>query len=115
MDYYKSPILPMAGPERELMAFFLKQVKHTFGLKSALDKIAGINGKWFNHNEPFNISASKMMKALALKSLIQEEDEFVEDAKAFRRYAIDFCNAHGITTRVSRKSFRLVKTPIFLC
>ena len=98
MSYYKQPISPMEGPERELMTFFLKQLKQWRGLKSTIEKIAGLNGKWMNPNEPYEIDATKMMRLLFIKALYQEEeDEYLKDAMDFREIAIEFCKAHNIT------------------
>ena len=36
----------MIGREKELMSFFLKQIKQTLGLTTTIEKIGGINGKW---------------------------------------------------------------------
>ena len=59
------PILPMeAGPERELMAWFLERVKHIKGLTTALDKNAGVNGKWLKSDEPRNIPSKRLLRIL---------------------------------------------------
>ena len=64
MSYFKTPpILPMeVGPERELMAWFLARVKHIKGLTTALDKFAGVNGKWLKPDEPRNIPSKRLLR-----------------------------------------------------
>ena len=66
MSYLKTPpILPMeAGPERELMAWFLARVKHIKGLTTALDQNAGVNGKWLKPDEPRNIPSKRLLRIL---------------------------------------------------
>lgn len=66
MSYLKTPpILPMdAGLERELMAWFLARVKHIKGLTTALDKNAGVNGKWLKPDEPRNIPSKRLLRIL---------------------------------------------------
>jgi hypothetical protein len=64
MSYLKTPpILPMeGGPERELMACFFRKLKHIKGLTTALDQIAGVNGKWLKPDEPHNIPSKRLLR-----------------------------------------------------
>lgn len=64
MSYLKTPpILPMeGGPERELMACFFRKLKHIKGLTTALDQIAGVNGKWLKPDEPRNIPSKRLLR-----------------------------------------------------
>ncbi len=64
MSLFKTPpILPMeAGPERELMAWFLERVKRIKGLTTALDQNAGVNGKWLKPDEPHNIPSKRLLR-----------------------------------------------------
>lgn len=103
MKYYKVKTPLMAGLERELMTCLLKQVKLIKGLTSTLDKSAGINGKWLKPDEPYDISATKTLRFLAYKAVVQNEDEFLEDARLFRAFAIEQFKENGITTRHKRK------------
>ena len=97
MSYHRAPIPLMAGREKELMSYFLKQSKKWEGLTSAFEKTAGMNGKWVNPEKPYELNATKMMRMMMVKALFQEEDEYIEDALAFRRFALDYCEAHSIT------------------
>jgi len=103
MTFYKHPIRPMVGRERELMSFFLKQVKQWSGLTSALETTAGMNGKWINPQKPYEIDATKMMRLLFVKALYQDEEEYASDALAFRQAALDFCKSHNITIVKKKK------------
>lgn len=103
MTYYKQPIPPMEGRERELMSFFLKQVKKWAGLTSAVEATAGMNGKWINPKNPYEINATKMMRLLFVKALYQDEEEYIADALEFRQTALDFCKANNITLIQKRK------------
>ena len=97
MTYYKQPIPPMEGRERELMSFFLKQVKKWAGLTSDVEATAGMNGKWINHKNPYEINATKMMRLLFVKELYQDEKEYITDTLEFRKKALDYCKANNIT------------------
>jgi hypothetical protein len=103
MNYNQKKTPLMAGLERELMKCFLKQVKRVRGLTSTLDKKAGINGKWTKPYEPYDISVTKALKILAYKAFVQDEDEFLEDARLFRAYVIEVYMKNDKTTGDNRK------------
>lgn len=84
MSYYKKPILHLEeGLERELMTLFLKQIKQTKGLTTALDQKGGINGKWLKPDEPYNIFIKNFLKIVFIKTIIQEPDELMDDLVKF--------------------------------
>lgn len=95
--YYKHPTSLMAGPEKELMSYFIKQIKKAIGLTSAIERNGGINGKWINPEKPYELQATKMMRMLVVKTLYLDEDEYIRDALEFRQFTLDFCKAHDIT------------------
>lgn len=87
MSFHKQRILPMKeSPERELMTFFLEQVKRTKGLTTVLDRKAGINGKWLKPDEAYNINSSRLLRAFIYKAINQTHDDFEKDVTQF----IDF-------------------------
>ena len=84
MIFIKQRIAPMQeGIERMLFTFVLKQVKKARGLTKRLDHEAGINAKWTNVNQAFNISAETFMKIIFNKALFQTRSEFEKDVKDF--------------------------------
>ena len=87
----------MASKERELMEFFFNQIKRWKGLTSVIATSGGINGKWFNPNNPYEITSTKGMRMVSIKAAFQEEDEFIKDAMEFRQFSIEFCEFYGIT------------------
>ena len=103
MAFKKKAIPPMEGQERELMAFVFKQVKQTKGLTSALEKFAGINGKWVNPNKPYEISATKLMRIMALSMAFWDDEEFFERSQELRAFAISYFETHQINLRKKRK------------
>ena len=96
----------MASKERELMEFFFNQIKRWKGLTSVIATSGGINGKWFNPNNPYEITSTKGMRMVSIKAAFQEEDEFIKDAMEFRQFSIEFCKAHDITPYRKPKSRR---------
>ena len=64
MSFFKNRPIPLldAGPERELMAFLLGQVKHMKGLTTALVQQAGVNAKWLKPNEPRNFPVKRLLR-----------------------------------------------------
>ena len=103
MEFVKRAIPLMEGHERELMAFVFKQVKQTKGLTSALEKFAGINGKWVNPNKPYEISATKLMRIMALSMAFWDDEEFYERSQELRAFAISYFETHQINLRKKRK------------
>ena len=96
----------MASKERELMEFFFNQIKRWKGLTSVIATSGGINGKWFNPNNPYEITSTKGMRMVSIKAAFQEEDEFIKDAMEFRQFSIDFCKTYGLTPDRKPKSKR---------
>ena len=96
----------MASKERELMEFFFNQIKRWKGLTSVIATSGGINGKWFNPNNPYEITSTKGMRMVSIKAAFQEEDEFIKDAMEFRQFSIDFCKTYGLTPDRKPKSRR---------
>lgn len=85
--YYKQKILQMEeGLERELMVFYLSQIKQARGLTTTLDDDAGINGKWLNPNEAYDIHSKLLLRTVVYKVLFQTKDEVYQDIHEF----IDF-------------------------
>ena len=96
----------MVSKERELMEFFLHQIKRWKGLTSIIATSGGINGKWFDPNNPYEITSTKGMRMVSIKAAFQEEDEFIKDAMEFRQFSIEYCQTHGITLDRKPKSRR---------
>ena len=96
----------MASKERELMEFFFNQIKRWKGLTSVIATSGGINGKWFDPNNPYEITSTKGMRMVSIKAAFQEEDEFIKDAMEFRQFSIDFCKTYGLTPDRKPKSRR---------
>ena len=96
----------MASKERELMEFFFNQIKRWKGLTSVIATSGGINGKWFDPNNPYEITSTKGMRMVSIKAAFQEEDEFIKDAMEFRQFSIEYCQTHGITLDRKPKSRR---------
>ena len=96
MEFVKRAIPLMEGHERELMAFVFKQVKQTKGLTSALEKFAGINGKWINPNKPYEVSATKLMRIMALSMVFWDDDEFIKRSQELREHSFKYCKTHNI-------------------
>ena len=96
----------MASKERELMEFFFNQIKRWKGLTSIIATSGGINGKWFDPNNPYEITSTKGMRMVSIKAAFQEEDEFIKDAMEFRQFSIDFCKTYGLTPDRKPKSRR---------
>ena len=106
MAFYKKKTPLMESRERELMEFFLHQIKRWKGLTSIIATSGGINGKWFNPNNPYEITSTKGMRMVSIKAAFQEEDEFIKDAMEFRQFSIEYCQTHGITLDRKPKSRR---------
>ena len=87
----------MIGREKELMSFFLKQIKQTLGLTTTIEKIGGINGKWLTPDMPYELNNTKISRVMLIKALFLTEDEFIKQALAFRAFALEFGEKHGIT------------------
>lgn len=88
------------------MEFFLNQIKRWKGLTSIIATSGGINGKWFDPNNPYEITSTKGMRMVSIKAAFQEEDEFIKDAMEFRQFSIDFCKTYGLTPDRKPKSRR---------
>lgn len=96
MKFYRQRILPMEeGPERELMSFYLQQIRAARGLISVLDQKAGINGKWLNPQVVYNISSNRLIRTLFHKAIFQTRDEFEKDAMDFIDFIYDLVNQHS--------------------
>lgn len=97
----KVKIAPIVGKERELMEFRLLQVKAARGVTTDLATRGGINGKWMDPNQAYNIDAIKMLRADVYKAARQSEDEFVEDARRYYKFLVEFAKKYtyelGIT------------------
>ena len=102
MSFFRKKTPLMVSRERKLMELFFKQIKRWKGLTSRMEKVGGINGKWINPNNPYEITSTKGLKMVCIKAAFQEEDEYIQDALEFRRFAIEFCKTYGDT--VDRKS-----------
>ena len=85
-----------AGPERELMAWFLARVKHIKGLTTALDKNAGVNGKWLKPNEPRNIPSKRLLRIV----LYTMHHLGREECKRRALLAIDYVFDHILSSHV---------------
>ena len=85
-----------AGPERELMAWFLARVKHIKGLTTALDKNAGVNGKWLKPNEPRNIPSKRLLRIV----LYTMHHLGREECKRRALLAIDYVFDHILPSHV---------------
>ena len=98
MSYLKSRPIPLfeAGPERELMAWFLARVKHIKGLTTALDKNAGVNGKWLKPNEPRNIPSKRLLRIV----LYTMHHLGREECKRRALLAIDYVFDHILPSHV---------------
>ena len=105
MKYYKKKVPLIEGIERELLVSIFEDVKGVKGLTTALDEIGGINGKWINPNQPYDIDAEKIIRINVFKALYQTEDEYIRDVKKFRkrciRSAIKHMRQSGMITNYS--------------
>ena len=90
----KVKIAPIVGKERELMEFRLLQVKAARGVTTDLATRGGINGKWMDPNQAYNIDAIKMLRADVYKAARQSEDEFVEDARRYYKFLVEFAKKY---------------------
>ena len=106
MAFYKKKTPLMESRERELMEFFLHQIKRWKGLTSIIATSGGINGKWFDPDNPYEITSTKGMRMVSIKAAFLEEDEFIKDALEFRQFAIEFCEFYGISLDRKPKSRR---------
>lgn len=109
MNFFKQKIRSIEGRERELMVFFLQQIKRYVGLTSALEATAGINSSWIKPEKAYNLDALKMLRILVIKALYLDEDEYIKDALAFREDALKFCKENDIvilkkTNKKSKKN-----------
>lgn len=86
----KSKIAPIVGKERELQEFRLLQVKAARGVTTDLATRGGINGKWIDPNKAYNIDSIKMLRADVYKAARQSEEEFVEDAREYYRFIVEY-------------------------
>ena len=91
MAFKKKKTPFMVSKERELMKLFFNQIKRWKGLTSIIATSGGINGKWFDPNNPYEITSTKGMRMVSIKAAFQEEDEFIKDAMEFRQFSIEFC------------------------
>ena len=106
MKFKKMRTPLMESEERELMELFFKQIKRWKGLTSIIATSGGINGKWFDPNNPYEITSTKGMRMVCIKAAYQEEDEYIKDALEFRQFAIEFCKINGLTPNRKPKSRR---------
>ena len=77
MSFFKTRPIPLveAGPERELMTCLFRKVKHMKGLTTALDKKAGVNGKWLKPDEPRNIPSKRLLRIVLHSMLFLGREE----------------------------------------
>lgn len=99
MKFMKKRTPLMKGLERELMSYFLKQIKEVRGLTSALETTAGINGKWLNPDKPYDFGTSKMLKIWFVQSLYFTDEEFIARILELKNLCIKFCEENGIKLR----------------
>ena len=99
MKFYKKKTPLMKGLERELMSYFLKQIKEVRGLTSVLETTAGINGKWLNPDKPYDFGTSKMLKIWFIQSLYFTDDEFIARILELKYLCIKFYEINGIKLR----------------
>ena len=104
MEFKKMKTPLMVSKERELMKLFFNQIKRWKGLTTFIEKVGGINGKWFDPNNPYEITSTKGMRMVSIKAAFQEEDEFIKDAMEFRQFSIEFCKTNGLTPNRKPKS-----------
>ena len=90
MTKRKVKIEPIVGKERELQEFRLLQVKAARGVTTDLATRGGINGKWIDPNQAYNIDSIKMLRADVYKAARQSEDEFVEDARKYYKRLVEY-------------------------
>lgn len=96
MKFYRQRIRPMEeGPERELMSFYLQQIRAAKGLITELDRKAGINGKWVNPQVVYNIKSNLLLRTLLYKAINQTRDEFEKDALDFIDVIYDLVNQYS--------------------
>lgn len=79
MSIKKKRIPPMEGLEKEMMTYFLNQLRESKGLITILDQVAGINGKWLKPDAPRNIDASKILRIILIKTAFQTDEELFRD------------------------------------
>ena len=91
MSFYKNRPIPLleAGPERELMAWFLARVKHIKGLTTALVQKAGVNAKWLKPDEPRNIPSKRLLRIVLHTMYKLDQDEFKERVDSLIDYTYD--------------------------
>ena len=91
MSFYKNRPTPLieAGPERELMAFLLGQVKHMKGLTKALVQQAGVNAKWLKPDEPRNIPSKRLLRIVLETMYHLDREECKERVASLIDYAYD--------------------------
>ena len=91
MSFFKTPpILPMeAGPERELMARILFEVKRIKGLTTALVQTAGVNAKWLNPDEPRNFPVKRLLRITLHTMYRLDREEFKQRVNAMIDYTYD--------------------------
>ena len=91
MSFFKTPpILPMeAGPERELMARILFEVKRIKGLTTALVQTAGVNAKWLNPDEPRNFPVKRLLRITLHTMYRLDREEFKQRVDAMIDYTYD--------------------------
>ena len=104
MSYHKQKTPFMVSKERELMEFFLHQIKRWKGLTSIIATSGGINGKWFDPNNPYEITSTKGMRMVSIKAAFQEEDEHWYPCSP--QFSIEFCKTNGLTPNRKPKSRR---------
>ena len=73
----KTPLLG-EGLARWAVQQFLLQIKRQRGLTSFIQH-RGVNGKWLNPNNPYDISVSKFFKVIGKKAHFQDDEEFLEE------------------------------------
>ena len=91
----KTPL--MVSEERELMKLFFNQIKRWKGLTSIIATSGGINGKWFNPNNPYEINTTKGIRLVWIKTAYQDEDEYIQDALEFREFVSKFREKYEIS------------------
>ena len=96
----------MVSKERELMEFFLNQIKRWKGLTSIIATSGGINGKWFDPNNPYEITSTKGIRLVWIKTAYQDEDEYIQDALEFREFVSKFREKYEISLDRKPKSRR---------
>ncbi len=96
----------MTGWEANVMRLFNKQIRQIRGLVTVLDRSAGINCKWFNSEEPFDINATKIVRATAYYVLICNKDELIANVIAFKAHIEKNKERYGLDSDKTRKKYK---------